>query len=96
MASTTEEGLTIPRYVLLALLASFVIMAIFALIASGNPDGLERMFEAVGVEGLEGGILAIEMGEGLGADLFAMFIGMVTVFAIIIIIMSVVRYLKRR
>jgi hypothetical protein len=96
MASTTEEGLTIPRYVLLALFVSFVIMAIFALIASENPDGLERMFEAVGVQGAEGGILAIEMGEGLAADLFAMFIGMVTVFAIIIIVMSVVRYLKRR
>lgn len=96
MVRTTEEGLTIPRYVLLSLLASFIIMSVFALIASGNPDGLERMFEAVGVEGAEGGLLAIEMGEGLGADLFAMFIGMMTVFAIIIIVMSVIRYLKRR
>ena len=93
MASTTEEGFTIPRYVILALIVAFVIMAAFALIASENPDGLERMFEAVGVEGAEGGILSF--GEGFAADLLTMAVGMIIVFAIIIVIMLAVRYLKR-
>ena len=61
MTSTIEERLHIPRYVVLSLLAAFVIMAIFALIASQNPDGLERMFEAIGVESAEGGFLGFEI-----------------------------------
>jgi hypothetical protein len=93
-STTTKEGFTIPRYVILALIVAFVIMAVFALIASENPDGLERMFEAVGVEGAEGGFLSF--GEGFAADLLTMAVGMAIVFAIIIVIMLAVRYLKRR
>jgi uncharacterized membrane protein len=94
MASTTEEGFTIPRYVILALIVAFAIMAVFAIIASENPDGLERMFEAVGVEGAEGGGF-LSFGEGVAADLLTMAVGMAIVFAIIIVIMLAVRYLKR-
>lgn len=93
MVAATEEGFTIPRYVILALIVAFAIMAVFALIASENPDGLERMFEAVGVEGAESGFLSF--GEGLAADLLSMAVGMAIVFAIIIVIMLAVRYLKR-
>lgn len=94
MTSTTEERLHIPRYVVLSLLAVFVIMAIFALIASQNPDGLERTFEAIGVEGAEGGFLGF--GEGFIADILTMAVGMIIVFVIIIILMYLMRYFKRR
>jgi hypothetical protein len=94
MASTTEEGFKVPRYVILTLIAAFVIMAVFALIASENPDGLERMFETIGVEGAEGGGF-LSFGEGFAADLLTMAVGMAIVFAIIIVIMLAVRYLKR-
>ena len=93
MTSTTEERFHIPWY-LAAILAVFVIMAIFALIASQNPDGLERTFEAIGVEGAEGGFLGF--GEGLAADLLTMAVGMIMVFAVIIILMYLLRYLKGR
>jgi len=94
MTSPTEERFHIPRYVVLSLLVAFVIMAIFALIASQNPDGLERMFEAIGVEGTEGGFLGF--GEGLVADILTMAVGMVIVFALIIILMYLLRYFKGR
>jgi len=94
MTSTIEERLHIPRYVVLSLLAAFVIMAIFALIASQNPDGLERMFETIGVESAEGGFLGF--GEGIVADILTMAVGMVIVFALIIILMYLLRYFKGR
>jgi hypothetical protein len=94
MTSTTEKGFTIPRYVLISLLVAFAIMAVFALIASENPDGLERMFEAIGAEGTEGGF--VSFGEGFAAELLTMAVGMIIVFAIIIAVMLAVRYLKRR
>lgn len=94
MTSTTEERLHIPRFVVFSLLVVFIIMGLFALIASQNPDGLERTFEAIGVDGTEGGFLGF--GEGFAADILTMAVGMIIVFAIIIVLMYAMRYLKRR
>ena len=75
------------RYVILSLIGSFVIMALFGFIASENPDGLERTFEAIGVEEAESGFLSLEfLGKGLWGDIISMAIGMILVLGIMLVV----------
>jgi len=81
----TKDGRRLlPRWVVLSAIGAFVIMAVFGLIASDNPDGLERTMEEIGVEGTESGL--ISFGDTFSSDLLTMAVGMIGAFVLLVVI----------
>lgn len=76
------EGFKIPKWTFILTFGAFVAMSLFGLVASQNPDGLERTFEVLGIEGADSGILSF--GEGLGWDILQMAVVMISLFLILI------------
>jgi len=87
-----EEHRLLPRWALITAVVAFVIMADFGIIASENPDGLEKTFEHVGVEGTESGL--ISFGETFASDLLTMTVGMIGAFILLVAIALVLKKLK--
>ncbi|MHA1224502.1 MAG: energy-coupling factor ABC transporter permease [Candidatus Heimdallarchaeaceae archaeon] len=76
-----KEKFKIPLWSLFTSLGAFALMSIYGLIASNNPDGLEKTFEKLGIEGYDSTILSF--GEGLGFDILIMFIAMIVLFLLL-------------
>ena len=89
----TEEHRLLPRWVIVTAVVVFVIMAIFGLVASENPDGLEKTFEKIGAEGAESGL--ISFGDTFASDLLTMAVGMIGTFVILVAIALVVKKFGR-
>jgi len=87
-----ERGL-LPRWVLITAGVVFVIMTIFGIIASENPDGLEKTFEKIEIEGTESGL--VSFGETFASDLLTMVIGMISAFVILVVIVLVIKKFGR-
>ncbi len=70
----------IPVWTYVSTIAVFIFMSIFGIIASSNPDGLERTFEVLGISSkvIETGIFGLP--EGLGWDILEMAISMIFLF----------------
>lgn len=96
MASSIKEvekrGL-LPRWVIITAGVVFVIMAVFSIVASENPDGLEKTFEKIGVEGTESGL--ISFGKTFTSDLLTMVVGMIGAFVILVTIVLILKKLGR-
>jgi cobalt/nickel transport system permease protein len=82
----------IPLWTLFVSIGVFVFMSIFGIIASTNPDGLERTFEKLGIEGNVTGFLSF--GEGLGYDILQMFIIMIILFIVLIVLSYIMHRLN--
>ncbi|MHA1303690.1 MAG: energy-coupling factor ABC transporter permease [Candidatus Heimdallarchaeaceae archaeon] len=82
-AEEQEPTFRIPIWAGVASFAAFAVMAIFGIVASENPDGLERTFEALEEQGIK--INVLETGflgfpEGIGWDILQMAIVMFILF----------------
>lgn len=82
------EKFKIPLWTLFVSLGVFVFMSIFGVIASTNPDGLERTFESLGIEGGVTGFLSF--GDGLAYDILQMFIIMIILFIVLVVLSYIV------
>ena len=82
----------IPLWTLFVSLGVFAFMSIFGIIASTNPDGLERTFERLGIEGNVSGFLSF--GDGLGYDILQMFIIMIILFVILVVLSYIMHRLN--
>ena len=78
----------IPLWTLFVSLGVFVFMSIFGIIASTNPDGLERTFEKLGIEGEITGFLSF--GDSLRYEILQMFIIMAILFVILVILSYII------
>ncbi|MFQ6123907.1 MAG: hypothetical protein ACE5R6_04775 [Candidatus Heimdallarchaeota archaeon] len=83
----------LPQWVIITAGVIFGIMAVFSIVASENPDGLEKTFEKIGVVGTESGL--ISFGETLASNLLTMAIGMTGAFLLLIAIVLVLKKLER-
>ncbi len=86
-----EDHQLLPRWVFVTAIAVFIIMTVFGLIASENPDGLEKTFEKIGIKGTESGF--ISFGETFASDLLIMVVGMIGAFVILMAIALVIKKL---
>ncbi|MHA1204478.1 MAG: energy-coupling factor ABC transporter permease [Candidatus Heimdallarchaeaceae archaeon] len=82
-----EPKFRIPIWAGIATFASFAVMSIFGIVASSNPDGLEKTFEVLSENGID--VTVLESGifgfpEGLGWDILAMAIVMIILFFVLI------------
>jgi cobalt/nickel transport system permease protein len=82
----------VPVWGLVASVGVFGVMSIFGLVASNNPDGLERTLESFGLEGIDTGLFNFP--EGLGWDILQMAIIMFLILFIIIYISAVVYQIR--
>lgn len=87
-----EKHPLLPRWVWISAIVAFVIMAVFGLVASDNPDGLEKTVEEVGAEGAESGL--ISFGETFSSDLLTMAVGMIAVFVVLVAIQLALKRFK--
>jgi len=83
----TEPKFRIPIWAGIATFASFAVMSIFGIVASSNPDGLEKTFEVLADNGID--VTVLESGifgfpEGLGWDILSMAIVMIILFFVLI------------
>lgn len=88
-----EDHRLLPRWVFVTAVVIFIIMTVIGLVASENPDGLEKTFEKIGVKGTESGL--ISFGETFASDLLTMVVGMIGAFVILMAIALVVKKLGR-
>lgn len=77
-----------PVWGLMTSVGVFGLMSIFGIVASNNPDGLERTLEVFGVEGIDTGIFGFP--DGLGWDILQMAIIMAIILVAIITISGIV------
>ena len=78
------------RGILVSAIIVFGIMSIYGLMASINPDGLEKTLEQIGAESSASSGL-ISFGETYTGDLITLAIGMISVFIIIVILIVIVK-----
>jgi cobalt/nickel transport system permease protein len=79
-----------PVWGLVTSVGVFGIMSIFGIVASSNPDGLERTLERLEISGIESGFSFFGFPEGLGWDILQMAIIMAIVLVAIIAISGII------
>jgi len=93
-AETLPPQYKFPVWGLVTTVSVFGLMSIFGIVASSNPDGLERTLENLGIEGIETGIFGFP--EGLGWDILQMAIIMAIIFSAILIVSGISYAIRRR